>query len=244
MIKIDRTAKPQVLQDNETQWIQDIQDAFDAWQIATTNYQTAKTKANEAILKNAKKTLDKAKARYREGNIKDILMGEDMFNGKCAYCEAQVSHVYWGDIEHFRPKDSFPLLAVDWDNLLYACGICNGASFKGTKFPLDGNGEPLLINPCIDNPDDHLEFEYDQLTKQFIVTEKDTKGDESIKIYGLNRDRGSWDLLKTRTKYLRKILTLAMQYDTNPEAKEELDDACEKSSPYSAFARMIREKLT
>jgi uncharacterized protein (TIGR02646 family) len=244
MIKVNRTAKPQVLQDNETRWVQDIQDAFDAWQIATNNYQTAKTKANEAILKDTQKNLDKAKAKYREGNIKDILLGEDMFNGKCAYCEAQVSHVYWGDIEHFRPKDSFPLLAVDWDNLLYACGICNGASFKGTKFPLDTNGEPLLINPCLDNPNDHLEFEYDQIMSKFIVVGKDDKGVTSIETYGLNRNRNKSDLLAVRTDYLILLVKLAKLYKQDNEAKVLLDKACEKSSPYAAFARMIREKMT
>lgn len=227
MIKVDRTAKPKILEDNETAWTQAIQAALNTLQIAN-------NKGNQEALK-------KAKEKYRQDKVKDALEG--MFNGKCAYCESKVVHVSWGDIEHFRPKDTFPLLAVEWENLLLGCSICNGAKFKGTKFPVDANGEPLLINPCSDEPNDHLEFEYDQITKKFLVVGKDDKGVTSIETYGLNRNRNKNDLLEERTKYLKKLVVLAMYYRTDANAKQELDEACAKESPYSAFARMIREKL-
>lgn len=228
MIKVDRIAKPKILEDNETTWTQAIQEALNMLQIADTKY-------NQEALK-------KAKEKYRQDKVKKALEG--MFEGKCAYCESKIVHVSWGDIEHFRPKDTFPLLAVVWENLLLGCSICNGAKFKGTKFPLDTNGEPLLINPCIDNPEEHLEFEYDQISKQFIVVGKDDKGDTSIETYGLNRNRNKNDLLEERTRYLKKLVVLAMYYHTDANAKQELDEACAKECPYTAFARMIREKLT
>ena len=40
--------------------------------------------------------------------------------------------------------------------------MCNGKAFKGIKFPLAADGTPLLINPCIDNPNDHLDFVCEQ----------------------------------------------------------------------------------
>ncbi|HEY4108664.1 HNH endonuclease [Puia sp.] len=49
-----------------------------------------------------------------------------MFHGKCAYCESQITAIYSGDIEHFRPKGrGYYWLAADWENLLFACPFCN-----------------------------------------------------------------------------------------------------------------------
>ena len=55
--------------------------------------------------------------------------------GKCAYCEAPTSVVAHGDVEHFRPKNTYWWLAYCYDNYLFSCQICN-QSFKGDAFPL------------------------------------------------------------------------------------------------------------
>jgi len=54
---------------------------------------------------------------------------------KCAYCEAPVSTVAHGDVEHFRPKSVYWWLAYCYDNYLYSCQICN-QSYKGNEFPI------------------------------------------------------------------------------------------------------------
>jgi hypothetical protein len=69
---------------------------------------------------------------------------------KCMYCESKVRHVYWGDVEHIRPKSLFPALEFVWENLGYVCARCNGA--KGDKW----NNEAPLIDPFTEEPDDHL----------------------------------------------------------------------------------------
>jgi 5-methylcytosine-specific restriction endonuclease McrA len=51
---------------------------------------------------------------------------------KCMYCESKVSHTYYGDIEHIRPKSRFPDLEFSWDNLGYVCARCNG--YKSDKY--------------------------------------------------------------------------------------------------------------
>jgi len=38
-----------------------------------------------------------------------------------------------------------------------SCTACG--RYKGTKFPLDASGKPLLINPLEENPWEHLEFD-------------------------------------------------------------------------------------
>ncbi len=70
---------------------------------------------------------------------KDALKAES--NGKCAYCEAEVSVVAHGDVEHFRPKSVYWWLAYCFDNHLYACQICN-ESYKGDAFPVRGAAWP------------------------------------------------------------------------------------------------------
>jgi uncharacterized protein (TIGR02646 family) len=57
--------------------------------------------------------------------------------GKCAYCEAPTDTVAHGDVEHFRPKATYWWLAYCWDNLLFACQICN-QSHKRLQFPVAG----------------------------------------------------------------------------------------------------------
>jgi len=61
------------------------------------------------------------------------------------------------DIEHFWPKHPYKERAFLWENLLLACTACNRK--KGNRFDLDDDGNPLLIDPCADEPWDHLFFE-------------------------------------------------------------------------------------
>jgi uncharacterized protein (TIGR02646 family) len=60
------------------------------------------------------------------------------------------------DIEHFRPKMRYPEHMFHWDNFLLVCWPCNRR--KGTKFPCDPAGAPLLIDPTREDPWDHLFF--------------------------------------------------------------------------------------
>jgi hypothetical protein len=86
----------------------------------------------------------------------------ELFNGKCAFCEAPISPVYF-DVEHFRPKSGvteedgtkatyvddygevrehpgYYWLAYDWRNLLPSCPDCNrptpDSGGKRNYFPL------------------------------------------------------------------------------------------------------------
>ena len=69
-------------------------------------------------------------------------------HGKCAFCESKITHIAYGDVEHFRPKAGYrqcpkdPLvrpgyyrLAYEWSNLFFCCTLCN-QRFKGNHFPL------------------------------------------------------------------------------------------------------------
>ena len=74
-------------------------------------------------------------------------------HGKCAYCEQVAAK----DIEHFRPKTAYPTRMFSWDNFLRGCKNCNHA--KRDRFPLDAQGGRLLMDPCEDEPLDHLAWD-------------------------------------------------------------------------------------
>ena len=90
------------------------------------------------------------KTNYKHPENKEAL--QNASHGKCMYCESQVAHIYYGDVEHIRPKsiDMFPELQFEWSNLGYCCARCNGA--KSNKF------EDLcpLIDPYSEDPNVHL----------------------------------------------------------------------------------------
>ncbi len=79
---------------------------------------------------------------------KDLLKEES--HGKCAFCESPTSASYYGDVEHFRPKQRqmYWWLAYCLDNYVYSCRICNGA--KSDTFPVQG--APLAAPNIPGNP--------------------------------------------------------------------------------------------
>jgi uncharacterized protein (TIGR02646 family) len=107
-----------------------------------------------------------------------------MFQDKCAYCESKIAHVAYPHIEHYRPKKKYPQYTFEWQNLLLACSICNGKAYKGEHFPLEDGDEnkPLLLNPCEDDPTQHLQF------VQARIVFLSERGRQTRDLLGLNRD--------------------------------------------------------
>lgn len=69
---------------------------------------------------------------YKSDDVADAL--NQLFRGKCAYCESSIQAVQPTDIEHFRPKGrvaecadhpGYWWLAASWSNLLASCIDCN-----------------------------------------------------------------------------------------------------------------------
>lgn len=79
------------------------------------------------------------------GKSKEQLLIES--NNKCAYCEAPLAVVAYGDVEHYRPKSIYWWLAYCYDNYLVSCTICNQA-FKKDKFPIVKESD-RLIGPVV-----------------------------------------------------------------------------------------------
>jgi uncharacterized protein (TIGR02646 family) len=144
---------------------------------------------------------------------------------KCAFCESKISHISYGDVEHFRPKAAYrqgpddPLirpgyywLAYEWSNLLFCCQLCN-QRFKGNLFPLMDvtqrakthhhdikNEQPLFIHPAIEDPSDFLEFQ-----EQYLCAINGNKrGEATIGALCLNREK----LAEMRNDHLELVKAL------------------------------------
>jgi uncharacterized protein (TIGR02646 family) len=72
---------------------------------------------------------------------------------RCMYCEDNEGT----DIEHFYPRSNYTERTFLWQNYLLACSSCNSNS-KRDQFPLDVAGRPIMIDPTIDDPAEHLSF--------------------------------------------------------------------------------------
>lgn len=129
-------------------------------------------------------------------------------------------------------------LAHEWTNLLYACRRCNGG--KSSFFPLNGapvtthptltngnfditkchiadsdlqNEYPLLLNPEIDNPNEHIQF-----LSNGKVNGITTRGTKTIEICKLNRK----SLLLVRQKLIDDIMFSLME-DVSDLKKGKID---------------------
>jgi uncharacterized protein (TIGR02646 family) len=120
---------------------------------------------------------------YGAAEVKEHLKA--IQHDKCCFCESKISHVAFGDVEHFRPKKAvrqadeqperkpgYYWLAYEWSNLYLACEECN-RRHKRNFFPLENDDlralshvhagrldeeRPLFIDPGREDPSEHLEF--------------------------------------------------------------------------------------
>jgi uncharacterized protein (TIGR02646 family) len=131
---------------------------------------------------------------------------QSTFHHKCAFCETQMRSHYH-DILLFRPasgvaeangeylRDHYWAQAFEWENMYLACPSCQ--QHKANRFPVVGERapadsdrqtllreSPLLLDPCMDQPDQHLAFSIDG-----IVTPANNshRGLATINILKLNR---------------------------------------------------------
>ncbi len=145
----------------------------------------------------------------------DSVRGElrKVYRNKCAYCEGRTSHGSAPRVDHYRPKkkvkneDGHPgyyWLAYEWSNLVHSCEKCNG--IKSNHFPVQGKRvsepgvdpdrwladsetllkeEPLLLNPELDRPEDHLVF----LPNGSVMEKNGSPGGRrTIEVCGLERE--------------------------------------------------------
>jgi hypothetical protein len=227
--RVNRISKPDVLQQNSDRWLSELRSAIE-------NLEQIKNdpKAKKEDVKKAETIVKKAQNKYSHREIKDALV--KMFYGKCAYCESCITVVTYGHIEHFYPKSRYADKTFEWHNLLLSCDICNNAQHKGTLFPLDIKGNPLLIDPSdgITEPVMHLKFFWDNSLRLASIYGLDDRGREVERIFGLNRRK---ELIRERSRHVKMLMALfKLAQQGNSEAMAILKEACQPDAPYRAFA--------
>jgi len=199
---------------------------------------------------------------YGDDEVKSLL--KNVQSHKCCFCEAKITHLSHGDIEHFRPKSAYRQdetsqiqypgyywLAYDWNNLYLACEICN-RSKKGNYFPIKSpvdradpitknikNEKPLFIDPGFDNPEKHIGFN----GPYPIPLSNSDRGKTTIKYLGLDREeivehrRTQFNRLKS----LEKIILLTKDSKDHHQAREvfmkNLETASQNDAEYSSMVK-------
>ncbi|GAA3577327.1 hypothetical protein GCM10022419_068180 [Nonomuraea rosea] len=86
------------------------------------------------------------------------------------------------DVDHFEPIKLSPFRTFDWMNHLLACSSCN-SNAKRDLYPVDSVGAPLLIDPTVDDPFDHLRL----ILSTGAYRWNTSKGQATIEVFQLNR---------------------------------------------------------
>jgi hypothetical protein len=218
----------------------------------------AKRRAHVAAYNRGVRSFDFDSGIYGHKTVKDALKHAQ--HDKCFLCESKITHIAYGDVEHFRPKAAYCQsaqdtlhqpgyywLAYEWSNLFLACQLCN-QKFKKNLFPLANptaravshkaplkKEQPLFINPSVDEPEEFISFR-----KEIPYPIDDNpRGRRTIKDLGLDRQKLN-DRRLERYEHLEMIYKVAYMTLPTPEtqrARDYLARAVLDSAEYASMAR-------
>jgi uncharacterized protein (TIGR02646 family) len=219
------------------------------------------TEANQRAFEDGGRNFTFDNTLYGAKSVKNALTKAQ--HGKCAFCESQVRHIAHGDVEHYRPKGgvrqntSDPLdqpgyfwLAYVWENLFFACQLCN-QSFKKNMFPLADPArrarshldeltaeEPLLIHPADEEPRALIDFREEMA----FPIDDHPRARATIEVLGLNREELSelrFDYLAPFKQLLRVLPLLPVDSDEVREIQQLLAVATLPDAQYSSMVRAL-----
>lgn len=186
----------------------------------------------------------------------------------CVYCNRNytiqiVNDRARAELDHWFPKESYPILALSFYNLIPSCHSCN--HIKHNNAP-DGGWENALLNinhPYIDDKDSSYSFSY--FYKSFsqpevVIKSKNEKAKKTIefnkinKIYENHSNRELNDLLDLRYKYSQNYLDTLLNktFKELSISKEEayrlifgieIKEAEYHKRPFSKFKKDIIDEL-
>jgi uncharacterized protein (TIGR02646 family) len=197
-------------------------------------------------------TADRGLRRAIAQHVREPLSA--LFCDKCAYCESELKVSTEGEIDQFRPRaeatdlsgegspDHYGWLLAEWENLYLTCPAC--ARAKRSIFPVDGpradlfapieivraTEKALLLDPCLDDPKDHMNFLSDG-----FVEPMSWQGETTIKVLNLNRE----GLVNARKRVWQRTLMRVSPFDDGTNRLEML----QAGEPHLAVVRAALASL-
>ncbi len=185
----------------------------------------------------------------------------------------------------FQKLPGYHWLASAWENLFPSCVDCNRERTqknyvteeektlgKANQFPVDGGARlgpppdadgaatgtetPLILDPCADDPADHLRF---RLDGSVAAANSSVKGEHSIDVYALNRTELAIDrlslirLMEQRLDTIERIAQVIDRPDLPADIKTVLEELlvseigaleamADPGRPFSAVARAFLDE--
>ncbi len=187
--------------------------------------------ANDPKRESAELWRSSVRHRHR-ARVLEVLRSFCSGTERCMYCEDSAAN----EVEHFRPKASYPERAFCWENLLLVCGKCN--RFKLTQFPLDARGEPLLIDPTAEDPALHLVPSPRQ--GWLVARNGSPKGQKTIDVLKLNR----WELTRGRQNAWLGLEELLRSYaELQAAGRHERAARCKREICERPFSALLHHML-
>lgn len=191
---------------------------------------TARAIRLRQFLENGTEPPEALLATYRDPELKAHLVEEAY--GKCVYCESRITHVYFGDVEHLKPKSWFPSERLDVVNLGLACALCNNA--KGEFW----DDSTHLLDPYTDDPEREL------LALGYILARRPTCDRARLTIEKLDLNRQA--LVERRRERIELLQALVDQYVQAPAGsiKDLLrTELCRQANDAAEYAFIVRAYL-
>lgn len=202
MIKLTKGAQPAILAEKGAEWLSALTTKLAAGQEPST-YE---------------------KGRYRHADIKSALIAET--HGKCAYCEAKLLHIAFGDVEHIAPKSRDVNLTFVWTNLTLACDKCN--TFKSKS--------EFIVDPYTEDPEELFNF----IGPMILGVPNSEKAVNTEKVLQLNRG----ELVERRIARIQTVSSLIILIKhTKSEALREtlkadlVNNEMSEIAEFSAFVK-------
>ena len=152
----------------------------------------------------------------------------------CMYCSSnEPSHV-----DHYRPLSVFPELALDYENFLWSCDICNRT--KGDRFPPDTHKGAQILNPIDDDVWEHfqLDHRFGRLLKKFdtALDRYSPRAESTCEHVGIDRENVQTKRQNRYKTLCRDITRSLADFESGSISLDELraEIADQRSSPFQA----------
>ncbi|MEN9866596.1 MAG: hypothetical protein RL748_2186 [Pseudomonadota bacterium] len=172
----------------------------------------------------------KSKKQWRDvGNDDKAIIWQQldlMQDGRCAYCERELSVQGKRHIDHFHQRRAWAAGTFAWENLFGSCNDeqCCAKHKDNHAGKYDWQD---LLKPDQDNPDDFLEFSSDGTVrpKEGLDPEKRRRAEVTLRVFNLDAERGPLRRMRQQAivGWLNSLEELRQMDDGSPEMGEVIE---------------------